>query len=444
MEYSKLIHDYLDGQLAGSEEGELFTELAQDPTLRQEFNQQVNIHTLARTDMGSITTPADATNAIFSTLGFKIPSSDFIGNGGANVSAISSFGRRLSDGFKNYFPNILTASIAAVGTALLFLLLFDNFGPENRYDQYDYAVVSSSLASQPEAYYGKDIMANAAVGIPNYDNPNAVAVNDNTYAKESEFWKQQYFALVNSIKDDLSRMFASREIYAKPDNDKVFANNELQTAFMINEPYTDLSNGFNSNDLKQQDIFAPSIYQNAMMIDSPIDESKLKIEYRNLQGYSMVNVDGVRSSGDLWVTNMALAVSYDIGDNYLIGIEIGNERFAQEFQVSTPYQIYNIKQNPTLTWYGGFLRKEFPEWGYNGILFPYAQAFFGGAIANGSSEFYEHLGPLGKAQVGFYWQASQNVSFNLGAEASWLLYQYQNNIYNTAKVGVTYGVNIGF
>jgi len=444
MEYSKLIHDYLDGQLAGSEEGELFTELAHDPTLRQEFNQQVNIHTLARTDMGSITTPADATNAIFSTLGFKIPSSDFVGNGGANVSAISSFGRRLSDGFRNYFPNILTASLAAIGTALLFLLLFDNFRSANRYDHYDYAFVSSTPVTQTDVYYGKDMMANAAVGIPNYDSPNAVAVNDNTYAKESEFWKRQYFALVNSIKDDLSRMFASREIYAKPDNESKFENNGILPAFMLNESYSELSRGFKTNDFKQQDMFAPSVNLSAIMIEEQLDNSDLKIEFRNLQGYSMVNVDAVKSSEDLWVTNMALAISYDIGDNYLIGIEIGNERFAQEFQEITPYQTYNHIQNPTLTWYGGFLRKEFPEWGYNGMIYPYAQAFFGGAIANGSSEFYEHLGPLGKAQIGFHWQASSNVSFNLGAEASWLLYQFQNNIYNTGKVGVTYGVNVGF
>jgi len=443
MEYSKLIHDYLDGQLAVSEEGELFTELAQDSALRQEFNQQVNIHTLARTDMGSITAPADATNAIFSDLGFKIPSSDYYGNGGANVSAIRSIGRRFADGFRSYFPNILTASVAAIGTALLFVLLFDSFGPSRDNDKFDYALVSSSPVSQTDLYYGKDLMANAAVAIPNYDNPNAIAVSDNTYAKESEFWKQQYFTLVNSIKEDLNRMFASKDANAKPTNDILFANN-INPALMINDPYPQFAKNQRLFKQYHQEIYAPSIYQNAMMIDDPLADSDLNVEFRNLQGYSLVSVDDVRSSDDLWVSNMALAISYDIGNNYAIGIEIGNERFAQEFQEITPYQTYNHIQNPTLTWYGGFLRKEIPEWGYNGSIYPYAQAFFGGAIANGSSEFYEHLGPLGKAQIGFHWQASSNVSFNLGAEASWLLYQFQNNIYNTGKIGVTYGVNVGF
>jgi hypothetical protein len=443
MEYSKLIHDYLDGQLANSEEGTLFSELAQDEHLRQEFNQQVNIHTIARTDMGSITTPAVATNAIFSTLGFKIPSSDYVGNGGAGGSAIGSFGRRMSDGFRNYIPNIVTASIAAVATALLFLLLFDGYMSDRTSGYTDYPIVSSSEISRTGAYYGKDIMANAAIAIPNYDEAKTVAVNDNAYLKESEFWKKQYFALVNSIKDDLSRMLASREDNTKPNKDMVYANstiapaNHFDNSFAFNTFEREIPEKF------RQEIYAPSIYENAMQIDGKMNKSDLHIEFRNLQGASLVNIDGVKSSEDLLITNMALAISYNIGDNYFIGIEIGNERFAQEFQEVTPYQTYKPHTKPYAYMVWWLLRKEIPEWGFNGAIYPYAQAFFGGAIANGSSEFYEHLGPLGKAQIGFHWQASSNVSFNLGAEASWLLYQFQNNIYNTGKIGVTYGVNVG-
>lgn len=444
MKHTKLIHDYLDGQLPQAEQGELFSELARDTALRQEFNQQVSIHSLARSDMNSITPPAGSTNAIFSTLGFKIPSSGYVSTAGSAASTFSSFGRRFSEGFGRYFPNILTASLAAVGTALLFLLLFDGFGPRQSSDYSDYAVVSSSEASKTDIYYGKGLMANAASATPYNDDMNYTLSEESVNAKEKDFWKQQYFALVNSIKDDFSRMFASRDQNTQPTDENIFSDRSLSKSSIINPPYIDFS--YNNDYIKpyQKDIYAPSVYQNAMQIDGAIEKSDLSVEFRNLQGYSLVNIDEVKSSDDIWITNMALAISYNIGDNYAIGIEIGNERFAQEFKEITPNQTYNHIQNPTLTWYGGFLRKEFSDWGFSDMLYPYAQAFVGGAIANGSSEFYEHLGPLGKATLGVHWQASPNVTFNLGAEASWLLYQFQNNIYNTGKVGVTYGVNIGF
>lgn len=441
MEYSKLIHDYLDGQLGHSEEGELFSELARDASLRQEFNQQVNIHALAKSDMGSITTPADATNTIFSTLGFKIPSSDFVGNGGAGSSGIQKFGQNLSDGFRKYFPNILTATIAAVGTALLLLLLMDRFGPSDRYSSGDYPVVSSSEQSQMGYYYGNELMANAAAGIPNYEDLSGRA--QKAADTESDFWKRQYFALVDAMKNDLRQMFAQNADRTESGQSE-FSGAGLLPSSISSQNFAQLNETPIIYELTSQEVYAPSVYENALSPDNTFSDNKLSVSFRNLQGRSLVNIDGVNSSDDLWITNLAVAISYDVGDNYAIGIELGNERFAQEFQEITPYQVYNHVQNPTLTWYGGFVRKDIPEWGYNGIIYPYAQAFVGGAIANGSSEFYEHLGPLGKAQFGVHWQASNNVSFNLGAEASWLLYQYQNNIYNTGKVGVTYGVNVGF
>ena len=442
MEYSKLIHDYLDGQLGQSGEGTLFEELAQDAELRQEFNQQVNIHALAKSDMGSITPPADAANAIFSSLGFNIPSSEFVANGGASRYSYKQFLGNISNGFKKYFPNVLTATIAAVGTALIFMLFLDRFGQQENYANSNYPVVSTSEASKIDYGYNNDLMATASDAIPFNNSYDEQGRNAQDYQKENDFWKKQYFALVNSIKDDLSQLLAMNA--DKNGAEEIpFSDRSLSLASANNDIFREFNQAPELFIQNPKEIYVPSVYQNVTQFDAFTNKSDLSIELRNLQGYSLVNIDGVNSTDDKWFTNLAIAIAYNIGDNYTLGIEIGNERIAQEFLDITQYQTYTHKQNPSLTWYGGFVRKEFLDYNYKGVLYPYAQAFVGGAIANGSSEFYEHLGPLGKAQLGIRWQAGSQVTFNLGAEASWLLYQYQNNIYNTGKVGITYGVNIG-
>ena len=78
MSYSRLIHEYLDGQTDIVQEDILFAELAKNPDLRIEFNEQVQLQNVALTDMRTITPPAETTNAIFSKLGFTIPSKEFM------------------------------------------------------------------------------------------------------------------------------------------------------------------------------------------------------------------------------------------------------------------------------------------------------------------------------------------------------------------------------
>jgi hypothetical protein len=54
------------------------------------------------------------------------------------------------------------------------------------------------------------------------------------------------------------------------------------------------------------------------------------------------------------------------------------------------------------------------------------------------------VGPTGRIQAGLTFKPDKRVTLYLGGEASTLYYNVQNNIYNTTKYGVTYGIGIHY
>jgi hypothetical protein len=73
MSDARHIHDYLDGSLDPSDETTLFATLASDADARRELTQQIRLHLAVKKDLAAIAVPADATSAIFSSLGYAVP-----------------------------------------------------------------------------------------------------------------------------------------------------------------------------------------------------------------------------------------------------------------------------------------------------------------------------------------------------------------------------------
>mgnify|MGYP007034011222 CR=1 FL=1 len=70
MNYSELLHDFLDGTLAGEHQESLFHALAQDIDLRAEMQQLLRIKRAVQSDTEAFMPPPEARDAIFARLGF--------------------------------------------------------------------------------------------------------------------------------------------------------------------------------------------------------------------------------------------------------------------------------------------------------------------------------------------------------------------------------------
>ncbi|MFW5701359.1 MAG: anti-sigma factor family protein, partial [Bacteroidota bacterium] len=65
MDYTKLIHEFVDGTLSPEHEEELFASLRSNDELRSELKQQMAIKSAVRSDTKAFTPSAASTMAIF-------------------------------------------------------------------------------------------------------------------------------------------------------------------------------------------------------------------------------------------------------------------------------------------------------------------------------------------------------------------------------------------
>ncbi len=73
MTTQELIHRYLDGDLDSVQEDVLFAELASNPALRTELNEQVRVHRLAKSDMAATTVDPALSASVFAAVGAVMP-----------------------------------------------------------------------------------------------------------------------------------------------------------------------------------------------------------------------------------------------------------------------------------------------------------------------------------------------------------------------------------
>lgn len=114
---SRMLHAFMDGELGSPQEEALFQKLSSDPALRAEMQDHLAIRKAVQHDIEAYTPPASATAAIFTTLGFTIPSSSV--TAGAAATAAAEGGSMLRSMWVS-----AASSALAVATAVLLYMQF--------------------------------------------------------------------------------------------------------------------------------------------------------------------------------------------------------------------------------------------------------------------------------------------------------------------------------
>ena len=418
MDYIKLIDLYLEGELNQVEKDLLFAELSRNPELREYFDQQMQFNQLFQKDMQSIAPPLDATNYIFSSLDFKIPNSAYPRTSPAPLGLLYNFKQIVA----KYFPFVASSIF---GGLVSFVLLWIFIPWQQTAEPVQQGI---QVVSQPGIPVGSAVEVPKIVATENKTYTMPVANLERAFQSAFEKWLRQFNLQANNLPSDNS-----------------ISSNATEPSRTF-EPVTTSRNTLNQLPIAFNKIFVQDgkiksnipINQNFEVPVNHIEPilnhlSKFTLTFRGymLNSQPEVNINTTQTS---LLNNAGIGIGYELGKNSTIGFEFGQEKFPQRFTLIRDDDKMFYKQNPLLWWYGLYYQQAVSnlfsfEW-----LKPFAKIFVGGTP----------VGPLARGTIGLQYTPDRRVSLFLGWEGTILWYKVQNNLYQTRKNGITYGVSVKY
>lgn len=417
MNYDYLIEKYFEGGLEPAEKEILFTELARNPQLREAFEHEMKLINLAQRDYSRIQPPAESMNYVFATLGFKIPNAVGFKTGSSKIPIYG----KLQEFFGKAIPYFTLSLLASGITLLLFWFFFNPFSTNVQV-----ANETPKIQATPEitSTTNTNIQRNTQ---PSYQQSIDYAVLERILNKalEKMFPPQGYESQTRSIDGNATAKLNSftPELSA-------------QTSMAYNKIY----------DSKLSEIPSKVIVKNIADINLPAFSSALEAttdlsQYLNnitvsVRGFSLESEPKAKVNYEQKgvFNDVGIGIGYNLGKYSTFGIEFGQEKFPQNFELNLYGELTYYRQNPLLWWYGVYYNQKIPFLFRNETLNPFLQAFLGGTS----------IGALLRGIIGLQYEPDRRVALFLGWENSLLFYNVQNKIYKTRKNGLTYGVNVRF
>ena len=459
-----MIHDYLDGELDQLNQDILFSELALNQDLRTEFNKQVKLQVVTQSDMATITPPIEATNAVFASLGFSIPSQEYMKNLTANTLAEGPFSAIKKFWAKHIALNsVLLLILLMTGSYVVFQPVIFNgsknsgadrtgnsvFSNVNHADKFSAMSSSVPLISSYEnknsgtVLSGSDIASNNSESVTNnYRNSRQVNFRDNSAFESNSYYLHNDESRLNNVSGDMIESGNNLDLFSLLSG----SNQDLRLNDLVNKRMNSFL-AFNSNayvnpsQSLNNNYYIWGLPQYRFRHQSPevsIDITKWMLQVRtlNLNQAQQVSLSNSfdKPAQNKWYDNLSFTALYKFNSYHSLGIECGWEPFNQVFYNNENGQTYRQQQSPTLFWIGAAYRFTYPDIGWQNVIYPYAQIVAGGTT----------VGPLGRGQIGIQIEPVSLIRFDLGLEAACLIYRLQGTTYAPFKYGLTFGGGINF
>lgn len=413
MSYSKLIHEYLDGQTNMVNEDILFAELAKNSDLRIEFNQQVQIQNVAMTDMRTISPPAESTNAVFSALGFTIPSKEYLNRISAKPADALRLSKTAGSTFANFWKKhavtVAAIFLTAGLTTSVFMLTDDRFAPADipvlsELIQKDIPTVSSQ-GEKSENNLAVTPSANFAPNNHRSNTPSSPTVPVETETISASIAKTDINNLNSSQNIDINSAFRNE-----------FSANMINSQMV--DPIAELFNLKPARNFNEGNLALLVSYQNTTPTNIDINNNLMN------------NIE----------TNINITALYKVGENWYVGATFGKENFAMNFNRDLNGEQLNYQQNPTLWYYGATARysanlDNLVGFSISQFAKPYTQIFAGST---------NMLGFMGSGQIGLTLTPYNNFAMNFGYEFKTYIYSVDQNIELTNKNGFIFGAGLSF
>ncbi len=387
------MYAFLSGDLETPHEEILFRELASNSELRMEMRDSMLISDIVGKEASKIKAPAAIKENVMKAVG-----------GMAGGSFISG---KLAHGAK-YF---LTAAVSVICTILIMTWLNSSNGDKNSIPSGTYD--PRNLAMEKENLSPKKSSVDLSVPVTESERiniPSEMDSHKNSISKEKED--------INNFKSHVAMNKTRNAAETGSVNHSfTFDNASLIKLTYANKPVTWAPD---------RNIGWPVPLQSGFL-------NRISVSLRGYYLKSYPNID-INNHISPVFENLAIGIYYHPKENFMIGIEAGQEKFGQEFTETIANTEYNYKQNPLLFWAGISARHNFTEWTFFDRVYPYAR------LTLGSTE----LGPLAKPGFGLVYTPDRAVSFTFGLESTHLMYGDVSNPDWTNKFGLSYGVSIKY
>jgi hypothetical protein len=373
---SRMLHAFMDGELGDTHEHVLFEKLSHSPGLRAEMHDHLAIRKAIQHDNEAYTPPSTATAAIFTTLGFSIPSAAAAAPAAAAGAGVLT---------RNLFFGVASSLIALL-TALVLYLLF----PLSVQDAV--RPVERVVSVPPATIVLEEIPALAdlpvATAVTTHNNDDATPVAPIPVQASPPPAAAQRNVLTAPERDITPHRLAGRT-FAGGEGRYPDRVNATQVRFFDILPTPDGLTLYARNIALQSDP-APTML----------------------------------SQHESWFHNVNLGLLYALDKHQAIGIEAGREAFSQHFSGMEDGLPVFYEQNPLVYWATAVYQLTgdamLPH------VHPFLQVQAGGAF---------HLGPLGRAMAGFKLKPYDRLAVIVGMEGNILMYRFQNNWFSTKKTG---------
>ena len=398
MDYTKIIHDFMDGTIDSTQEEQMFYQFSSNEELRAELKQQIAIREAIRNDSRAYTPAANSTVGVFAALGFNPPSTVAVAG-----SSIAKEGKR---GFlSKYRQGLIGSIVSVVGTTALFLLLMNPYG-------------NKSISNLSDS--GKPSMAQSQA-IP--DNVPKVE----SFSTDAQKTQVRYLTKIRYI--DIPRYVAQEPVQNVQESTSSITSAEesgyldltssnLGTAFSPSLDMSHNTNGFSDLGFGT----SSNRFNNLILPGQPIG---LSFEIRGTQ-YWNFNKEYINPYKSAIFNNTSAALYYELFDNFAVGGEVRQENFYQKFESVKSDTIF--QQQPNFTTYGINLRYTAPVmlWGLEPV--------FQGSVG------FNNAGFTGRIMPGLKYTPYRDITIILGGEFSWLRYHHNNIPFYTGKFGLNYGI----
>ncbi len=446
MNYSEMLHEFLDNSLSGSSEETIFRALAADEELRFEFKALLKMQDAVRDDAKARVVPLASTNAVFAQLGYTTPA--LVGAGGA-VAATQTGLLPLLRSAGGY---LLAALVGAVLTSSIFVFTSDDTQPRiaEKATGTTAVVQSPSAQNLPNLAGTNPAEAKAAETVASApaitNRTESVAVASTTLAATKKEPKAQPQVVVPQTIGNPQDVSTTSELSVAQETDPAFnaaSSEDSQPALRLEslqaaeleqpaeplfvedkeiseealesrsakvgpEPKLDLGEAYRTRPV----AFSATVHSRALSIAEKTPSESLPTSTEGMEDMSL---------------NLMLPVP-GIAKNFAFVGEVGQESYLLTFnEKKRDGRVFQYEVKPSVLWGAIGLRYTY---GSEDRLSLFAQGLFGGSEA----------GTIIRGMVGTQFAITENFGLTLGVEANTAMYQFQGESYTSPKFGLKYGV----
>ena len=430
MNYSEMLHEFLDNSLSSSSEETIFRALAADEELRFEFKSMLKMQNAIKDDEKARMIPVASTNAIFAQLGYTAPA--VVGAGGAIAASQSG----LLTFLKTSGGYILALCVGALLTSGIFMLSDGTTDTGTQIAEKNAAAAApvSPSATGPGSTgtleQQESVVAQSSPQAQSRET--ARVVNTQSATEQEKLFTPAPQDVENSARTEKAESIPqANETSTSPAEISVLRTDSLAEA----APSVPVQL-IDAEELKTEEAPASrsSKVDNEPEIDLDAPTEKKPVAYTaSIRTQALAINESIPSQPLPAATDGLENIAFSIGKSVFIEdltffIEGGKESYLLTFnEQKRDGRVFQYEVMPSVLW--GALGLRYSHY-FGDRLSIFGQGSVGGSEA----------GTLFRGMAGTQFDLTENLGIMLGVEGGTAMYRFQNDTYWSPKYGLKYGI----